>query len=98
MFKLFSLVFKVVVFSAAILVLGHYLTWEGKTLSDQVRLQLSHAERSPVAARVKKWTNGLMNDAVSGSKSQKSQKDGEEVPPSERQKLRALIRELNRSR
>ena len=131
MIKLFSNLIKFAIFSIAILVLGNYFRWDGKTVSDQIQTRVSHAENSDMAAKLKNWSKELIDDTkkapshsstqgnskkssrtaaassgelahepltaplVSKSNSGELQNPSEEIPPTERQKLRALIRELN---
>ncbi len=149
MLRAIGFMIKVTVFAVLVLIAGNWFKWGGKTISDQVRTQLSHAERSDVAAQVKSWTKKMTDDARSGaskgprSKAQPgvhtgagngsansnsdrlsetathpiegvevAQHEGgkaaggtqatnapqvDQVPSSERQKLKALIRELNSS-
>jgi hypothetical protein len=107
--KLIGTIFRTVSFAATVLVLGSYLRWGDHTVSDQIRLTLSHAERSPVIAPVVhslgEWTRLLSHDVTKlfkkklnlGSHTSHETDEPEEVSLSERQKLRALIIELNRS-
>ncbi len=100
MLKAIGWLVKLAVFSVVILVLGNWLRWDGKTVSDQIRTHLSQAERSDTVSSVRKWAGSLVEDARRGT-SRLSNPDQfaskEEIKASERQKLRALIRELNRS-
>ena len=82
---------KIAVFSVVILILGNYLRWpsSGRTISDEVRTHLAHAEQSAVAGHVREWAGQVTEDA--------RKEIQEKIPPSERQKLNTLIRELNGS-
>ena len=131
MIKLFGNLIKFAIFSIAVLILGNYVRWDGKTVSDQIQTRVSHAENSDMAAKIKIWSKELIEDAkkapthstsqvyskkqsravtatagasthaasttssVSQAVSNEIQNPSEEIPPTERQKLRALIRELN---
>lgn len=126
---------KITLFSILILVLGNWIHWNGRTVSDQVKTQLSHAERSDFASSIRRWTGNVTQDvrkhAHSGShtsvnhearqparhknevtsaeesspeasvegteRTSAEAKPMEKIPSSERQKLRALIQELNTS-
>lgn len=45
MFRLIGWIFKTVLFAAFILVVGQIIQWNGKSVSDQIKTGLSHAER-----------------------------------------------------
>lgn len=92
MLKAIGWMLKLAVFSLVVLILGNYVRWpsSGRTISDEVRTHLSHAERSAVAGQVREWAGKVTEDARKGIQ--------EEISPSERQKLNTLIRELNGSR
>lgn len=105
MIKIIGVIIKVGFFSAAVLILGHYIRWGGETVSDQVKIRVSHAENSATAGKIRGWTRELIDDAHQAA--QNLEKSGarripgsppssaEKIAPTERQKLRALIRELN---
>jgi hypothetical protein len=97
MLKALGYLFKIALFSIFILILGNAVHWEGRTISDQVKLRMSHAERSQVYGSVRNWAEKLTLDAKKGAARKADQVIDEEIPHSERQKLRALIRELNNS-
>ncbi len=122
MIRLFGLFVKFSLFVVFILVLGSWLTWDGKTVSDQVKTQLSHAENSDTAYKVRHWTREAYESAkeftesafkskksspkktetrrepnASLNSSNNSSEAPETIPSTERQKLRALIKELNHS-
>lgn len=111
---------KVTLFSIVILVLGNWIHWNGKTVSDQVKTQISHAERSDIATSLRRWTGNVTQDVRTQSRKTAHRKEPspeaslegsgdatgrpsdevkpmEKIPSSERQKLRALIQELNTS-
>jgi hypothetical protein len=114
MLKLVSMLIKLALFSVLILVLGHYIHMDGRTVSDHVKSHLSQAEGSTIARQLRTWAGSLAEDArsghsrISGVAQGLENKVGMKVEdnirtssaaaeraPSERQKLRALIRELN---
>ena len=104
MLKLVGFFFKLATFAALILVLGNWIEWDGKTISDQVRLKMSHAERSPAISSIRHWAEKITHDAHKGiqrkldhTTDNSRSTEEEEILPSERQKLKALIRELNGS-
>jgi hypothetical protein len=105
-------ILKAALFSALVLVLGNVIRWNGKTISDQVKTKVSHAEHARITEQMKGWAKGLTSDAKMGSTRKSRSEEGispirqvaheereardvrEEIPSSERQKLRALIRDL----
>ena len=122
MIKLFGSLLKFALFSIGVLILGNWIRWDGKTVSDQIQTRVSHAENSDMAEKVKSWSKELIDDtkkasshsakksihgaaAPSGASTHETvsahsisneiRNPSEEIPPTERQKLRALIRELN---
>ncbi len=136
MFKLIGWVLKLTVFAVLVLTAGNYFHWGSKTVNDEIRTQLSHAERPDWSGKLKEWTGtgeevsprhsaarhrGAENHARNGNQSHPARPAGpapgsesepvvaqittgaetvppqEKVSPSERQKLRALIQELNTS-
>ncbi len=99
MLRLIGWAIKLGLFAAIVLVLGHVVTWKGQTISDQVKTQISHAERMDLVGQVKHWTNKTLGEerGAHGAPSNGKQKD-EQILSSERQKLKALIQELNGKR
>lgn len=130
MLRLFKTLIKTFLFSLAILFLGTAIRWEGKTLSEHVRISAEQTRDSKVVTHtytyVKEWVSRIARDFNKGvsrhevssaketihtdrvttqaaapeiskntSEGGKSSAALEELPPSERQKLKALIRELN---
>ena len=107
MFRIIGIILRFGILALIILDLGNLIQWRGKTISDQVKTHMSHAERSPLLGEVKTWSGKVLRDSENGirknlknieMKNASSASEGDEIPPSERQKLRALIRELNGSR
>lgn len=104
MFKALGLCIKLVIFSILVLILGNWLHWDGKTISDQVKLKMAHAERVGIVDTMRDWAEKVTHDAKKGfqkktgrSSSTTPSEAQEEITSSERQKLKALIRELNSS-
>jgi len=108
MLRLIGWTLKVTAFAVLVLVLANWIRWDGKTISDQVRTQMSHAEDLSILETIKGWAEKLTLDARKGSTRKRSsgtsaamkgsrEEAGNDIPSSERQKLRALIRELNSS-
>lgn len=98
MFKIVGFFLKLTVFSLLVLVIGNWLRWDGITISDQIKLKMSHAEDTGLFDSVRDWADQLTHDAKRGFHKKLGQiSSQEEIPSSERQKLRALIRELNSS-
>jgi hypothetical protein len=95
MLKTIGFCVKFIVFSILVLVLGNRLHWNGKTISDQVKIGMSHAEESNVWDSVHKFTKQLSQDAREGFVKRPQNAASDDISPTERQKLRALIRELN---
>ncbi len=98
MLKGIGYLIKLALFSVLVLILGNAVHWEGKTISDQIKIRMSHAERSDIYGSVRTWAEKLTLDAKKGALKKADQLRGEDILPSERQKLKALIRELNNSR
>lgn len=109
MFKPFFFVLKLTFFTAFILIFSHIVEWNGKTVSDQVRSQMSSAQRTTdwigdMKDKALKWMGGIGSDSALEDKKPRSkpvQKSSfsrsNEFTPTERQKLRALIQELNQN-
>ncbi|HUP58172.1 MAG TPA: hypothetical protein VM598_12010 [Bdellovibrionota bacterium] len=96
-FSILKLAFKVALFSLIVLTLGNIFGWSGKTVSDRIRTQLSTAERKidHAAGEARNWVAEKGREIL--PEPRKQERDPEQIPPSERQKLRNLIRELNGS-
>lgn len=102
MLKTIGFCLKLTVFSFLVLILGNWLRWNGRTISDQVKLRMAHAERTDLYETVRGWATTVTSDAKKGVQKRLERASGpqaqEEISSSERQKLKALIRELNSSR
>ena len=101
-------IMKVCIFSLAVLILGNSIHWGKKTISDEIKYQMAHAQESPSFKSFKHWSQTLLEDAKEGAKKKweslslkQSQNEmhrfseEEEIPSSEKQKLHTLIQELN---
>jgi len=129
MFKLIGALLKAALFALVILVLGNVIRWDGRTISDHVRVRTAKFERSNTLKDARGWAEKISEDAREGlkkvpnplaEKNQAATPAGkpaaerqepkhadnrealknppqERIPASERQKLRALIEELNTS-
>lgn len=107
MFKALFFLLKLAIFSAAVLTLGNVIRWDGRSISDQIKSQMSHPIISDSMSRLRGWSGTLVEDVKQGSikrfsapgvsRLREAASDAEEMSESERQKLRELIRELNRS-
>ena len=100
MLKFFGFVLKLGALSLIVLILGNLIHWKGRTISDQVKSQMSQAQRLELVGQVKHWSNKVVHDANVGGSSignsrVRANRESQEILPSERQKLRQLIRELN---
>jgi hypothetical protein len=101
MFKLFGWILKAALFSGVVLIAAHYITWDGKTVSDQVGSSLSSAEKSAPLKTIRKKSRALIRSAketashvgVSAAKraEETSGKLDEKIPADDREKLQALI-------
>ncbi len=98
MFRILGFFLKVACFSVFVLILGNAVTWRGRSLSDHVRMQVLSAEKSEVIYTLRNWAKHVTQDVRLGyqKKSASTTAPAQDViSASERQKLRALIRELN---
>jgi hypothetical protein len=126
MLKAIGWLIKASVFAALVLVAANYFKVGTKTVSDELKTQLSHAENAEVVGEVKDWAHRMTNahrdgilkkskvdrgeartkgvvlvpqqKMVSKPSATSVASTSEEISSTERQKLRALMRELNSSR
>lgn len=107
MLRMIGLLIKITLFSLLVLILGNWIHWHGKSISDQIKTQLSSAEhlgssalrnfsdreprRHPISIGQGRSSAEKPADSISEANVP------EQLHSSERQKLRALIRELNSS-
>lgn len=104
MIRAIGFLIKTCFFSVVILILGNWLKIGDRTISDQIKTQIAHAEQWKIAGKIRGWTMRFdpehlgrqrkikLEEAVTGSDDHSS----ERISPSERQKLKNLILELNR--
>lgn len=98
MLKTIGSCIKFLLFSLVILILGNWIKWEGKTISDQVKIKMAHTEPAHIMNQVRGWAEKITYDARKGIQKKlvsADESDDSEIPSSERQKLKALIQELN---
>ena len=95
MFKLIGWVIKASLFAVVILVASHFITWNGRTVSDQVGSTMSSAERSPSLRTVKKKSARMIEDARSAAenalRSEHKAEKKDAIPHEDKEELRALI-------
>jgi hypothetical protein len=102
MLKLLGWILKATLFAALVLVASHLITWNGKSVSDQVRSGLSSAERAVPAGQtlktVKRKSRALVEDARDaaskigvGAPAPSSKRKGEGPSDHDREELQALI-------
>ena len=90
---------KTIIFSIIILILGNWIKWDGKTLSEQVNNCMTHQKYMPLFQQMKQKSSLFLNDLhqttsrVHEARAPASS-SYEEISPSEKQKLRTLIKEL----
>jgi hypothetical protein len=104
MFKLIGWILKATFFTAVVLVAAHYVTWNGKTVSDQVGSTLSSAEKSAPVKTIHKKSKVILQNAKEAAshvgidtakreltepKSEPSKNEG--IPAEDRARLQALI-------
>ncbi len=105
MLSLLKFTIKWAVLSLLILTLGNWVHWNGRTLSEIVKTTMAPFENKHLLETAQKWGEGLTRDAKQGLQNKLSSSSSQmtstpmeqEVPRSERQKLRTLIRELSSS-
>jgi F0F1-type ATP synthase membrane subunit b/b' len=92
MFKLIGWILKASFFTILVLVAAHYVTWDGRTVSDQVRSTLSSADRSTPLRTLKSKSKGLIEEArEAASRIGVDAKRDEKIPDEDRRRLQALI-------
>lgn len=97
MLSLISKIFKVTLFALVVIVLANVFYWDGKSISDQVKHSLAQAKRVNLGGTLKDWSEGAKKTFKRGSLNIPSSVGTGEIQTSEREKLRALIRDLNTS-
>ena len=104
MFRAIGFIVRITLFSLFVLLLGNVVRWHGQTVSDQLRTHLAGVQRSNAADSVRSWVGDLSSDVnrgahhkpmiAPGAGSAPGPNDRGQIKGSERQKLRALIRDL----
>jgi hypothetical protein len=101
MFKAIGWFLKASFFAIVVLIASHFITWNGKSVSDQVRSTISSAERANptkgAMKTMKKKSRTLVEDAkdaagkigIGGSEASKTR--DEAIPSQDREELQALI-------
>ncbi len=109
MLKLLGFIIKISVFSLVVIALSHLVQLRGRTVSDQVKIQMAQAEKAEITRSVKKFATESVPSAVTQmvkdskqgaarvSNLVKDQVVGERLDLTEREKVKNLIRELNSS-
>lgn len=65
---------KICVFCIVILILGNWFKVGDKTLSDQIKIEMAHAEKSQLAGKMKNWANEFSEEIQALYKKKVSQK------------------------
>lgn len=94
MFKLIGFLFRTSLFVIIVLVASHFLKWNGKTVSDQVRTTLSSAEKSPALKSVTKKSKAILYDAKDAAEraiNTSGSTTRTEILPEDKAELQALI-------
>jgi hypothetical protein len=93
MLKIIGWIFKTTLFAIVVLIAAHYVTWDGKTVSDQVRSTLSSAERSAPVKTISNQSKRLIEDARNAASrvGVETSKRDESIPAEDRARLQALI-------
>lgn len=100
MLKILGWILKASLFSLLVLVAAHYITWDGKTVSDQVASTLSSAERSSPIKKIHRGSEGLIRNMKKatrriGIEHSSSSLEKEAIPANDRARLQALIHSSN---
>jgi len=109
MLRAITFMFKFMILTVFILAIGNSVHFNGKTVSDHLQTQMSHAENSNTYQNARSWaadnlfriknliSNKLFGTPIIKKRNRVSQTSlrPEEIFPTEQQKLRALIRDLN---
>src|SRR4051812_11920086 len=97
MFSLIRMAVKFTIFCILVLLVGNWLKLNGKTVSDQIRSGMAHAENTEAVRVLKDWSKKipLVAQPPKEDEEAKNSPPGEDVKVSEREKLRDLIKELS---
>ena len=92
MLKLIGSVIKISLFAGLVLVLGNWIRIGNKTVSDQIKTQLSHAEISTPVNQAREWASQITNSSRTAPRPAAPAKaKAEKISESERKELRSLI-------
>ncbi len=94
MLKFIGWVLKASFFAIAVLIAAHYVTWDGKSVSDQVRSTLSSAEKSAPVKTIHRKSKALIQDAKQAASHvgiDTATKAVEIIPAADRVRLQSLI-------
>ncbi len=104
MLSLIKFIVKWSLISFIILTLGNWAQWNGRSFSEIVRLTMAPIEKSNFITDAQQWVKSLTRDARKGFQNRleipslsQAKTPIEESLPSERQRLKTLIRELSSS-
>jgi hypothetical protein len=83
-------------FALLILLLAHTVEWRGRTVSDHVRVSLAKARTTEQYRELRSWTDRFVEGKPrNGSrKSRSAERTSSEIAPTEREKLRQLLQEI----
>lgn len=110
MFKLMGYAIKTIIFSVIVLVAGNLITIGDRTLSDHVRTGITGVKDAGIPEKINDWAKSQpavpteraerMKKAPANNQAANSKNlddaSSDEITPSERRKLKALIAEMNR--
>lgn len=65
---------KISLFCFTILIFGNWLKIGNNTISDQVKIEMAHAEKSELGGKIRKWTNEISQEIQAIYKKKVSQK------------------------
>ena len=85
--RFFWTIFKLSVFAVIVLVIAHSVEWKGKTISDQVKTQMSQVMHSKTYQQAENYAKTLGSDIKN---------EAEAILPTEKEKLKNLIKDLNK--
>ncbi len=95
MFKALGWIFKAGVFAVLVLVLGNWVGWGGKSLSEHLRFQGSAAGKSSWSSSIQHWISKVNADTERGLTKRREIPMGEpaeRISSREQEKLKSLIR------
>jgi len=110
MLKLLGFLIKATLFSAVVLIAGNLIHVGDRTVSEHVNSMVTSVTNAGIPGKLQEWANSqpaIPTDRVdharrapsrnlSASAKSESNSGGDEITPTERKKLKALIEEMNR--